>query len=387
MAALQTGDEVSKMITQDPNQSLGTAAINIGLSGILGGVGGSVIGSVSPLFNKAANVVGVNKLANDFMGETKFLQATQDGFGDVGSGAASEVSGRMAETEELLNKVGDLKGKAIAATLPEQTPENVAKIDAHLQDLADQGAKKIDEAANNAYLKSAVPKLTQDLTDFNDVITNPQSSIQDKWDALNTYKKATQAHATYNQLVGGAEDKALSSWIKPFGYDLRQAAENTSVWGEAGNVQKNVNKALADLFPAQKDFVKRVTTPELGERIADPDKLQSLINQVGKGKAALKANAVNNYLDTTQKTVDALNGVYVNAGLEKPLESLNPTPILNRVLNTPPSAGRSLAQWANQNGARLIGNATGEGAAGLVGGGLGALVGHPIVGAYAGEKF
>jgi hypothetical protein len=50
MAALQAGDEVTKMIVQDPNQSLGTAAINVGLSGILGGAGGAVLGSVSPLW-------------------------------------------------------------------------------------------------------------------------------------------------------------------------------------------------------------------------------------------------------------------------------------------------------------------------------------------------
>ena len=44
MAAIQTSDEISKAINQEPaDRSLGTAAINIGLSGIIGGAGGSVL--------------------------------------------------------------------------------------------------------------------------------------------------------------------------------------------------------------------------------------------------------------------------------------------------------------------------------------------------------
>lgn len=49
-AALQTGNEVSRAINQDPNQTLGSAAINIGLSGILGVGLGAGLGSVSPIW-------------------------------------------------------------------------------------------------------------------------------------------------------------------------------------------------------------------------------------------------------------------------------------------------------------------------------------------------
>lgn len=47
-------DEVSKLILQDPNQSVETAAANIGLSGIIGGVFGAGIGSLSPLWKATA---------------------------------------------------------------------------------------------------------------------------------------------------------------------------------------------------------------------------------------------------------------------------------------------------------------------------------------------
>ena len=50
VAALQAGNEISKAINQDPNQTLGSAAINIGLAGILGAGGSAALGAVGPLW-------------------------------------------------------------------------------------------------------------------------------------------------------------------------------------------------------------------------------------------------------------------------------------------------------------------------------------------------
>lgn len=64
-ALFQGGDEISKMLTNDPNQSMQTAAVNVGLAGLLGaGVGGAV-GSVSPLW-KAAEETKVGEFIGDF---------------------------------------------------------------------------------------------------------------------------------------------------------------------------------------------------------------------------------------------------------------------------------------------------------------------------------
>lgn len=381
LAALQAGDEISKAINQDPGQSLGSAAINVGLSGLIGLGGGAALGGVSSAWDTAANKLGVSKFINDFMGETKFLQENHD----LSAGAANEVNGRMAEADQILN--GGLKGQAIEKALPSPTPENQAKIDAHLFDIANEGAKKIQEASENQYLKGAVPKLTQDLVDFQSVITDPQASIQQKWDALDSYKRASQAHANYNTVTGGAEEKAVSKWIKPFNTALKEAAENTKIWGEAGNIQKTVNESVSKLYDAQKDFLSKATTKELGDLVADPAKLQTLISQTEKGNGGLRANAVKNYLDATQKAADAINKAHLENGLEQPLGStLNPTPVLDHVLGTPMSGGRTLAQYGFRKGGATLAQAAGNAAAGAVGGGLGAIVGHPIVGAYIGEK-
>jgi hypothetical protein len=64
-ALYQGGDETSKMIMNDPEQSIGSAAINIGMAGILGGVAGGTLGAVSPLWKaKFGNDAG--QLVKDF---------------------------------------------------------------------------------------------------------------------------------------------------------------------------------------------------------------------------------------------------------------------------------------------------------------------------------
>lgn len=50
LSAYQAGEEVSKTINQDPGQTLGSAAINVGLSGLMGGAGGVILGSVPALW-------------------------------------------------------------------------------------------------------------------------------------------------------------------------------------------------------------------------------------------------------------------------------------------------------------------------------------------------
>jgi hypothetical protein len=46
----QGGDEIAKMIAQDPNQSVATAAADIGLSGIIGGGLSGAVGTINPLW-------------------------------------------------------------------------------------------------------------------------------------------------------------------------------------------------------------------------------------------------------------------------------------------------------------------------------------------------
>ncbi len=49
MATIAASNEFSKMVEGDPNQTLGTAAVSVGLSGLLGGLGGGLLEKINPL--------------------------------------------------------------------------------------------------------------------------------------------------------------------------------------------------------------------------------------------------------------------------------------------------------------------------------------------------
>lgn len=380
MAALQTSDEVSKAINQDPGQTLGTAATQIGLSGIIGGAGGAVLGSVAPLWKTTANKLGVEKLASDFMGETQFLHDNPD----MVQGATNELSSRMAEADNMRTAMSETKPEVLMKAMPEVTEKSTAKIDTQIQEISDKLTSKIEKAAESVKTKSAVPYIAEDLNAWQDAVSNPNASFADKFSATNKLKQNLEGYAKWGLTEEGSAKAALGRDLSNF---IRPALEDTKVWGAAGDVQRITNKATSAVIDANKDLLGKVTSKLMGDREIDPNKLQTFFNQAEKGKAGLKANVIRNYLDHTQDLADAINKVHLDNGLEMPLASkLNPTPVLDHSLNTPMSAGRSLAQTLHHKGASMLSNAVGD----TIGGGLGSvaglLVGHPLAGAWAGEK-
>lgn len=64
-ALYQASDETSKMLVNDPNQSVSSAISNIGLAAAIGTMGGGILGSISPLW-KASLGGKASKLIEDF---------------------------------------------------------------------------------------------------------------------------------------------------------------------------------------------------------------------------------------------------------------------------------------------------------------------------------
>lgn len=379
MAALQAGDEVSKAINQDPSQSIGTAAANIGLAGILGGSGGSVLGAVSPFWKASMEKMGIPKLIDDAKAQYAFRQGLENG-GDTAAAITGELNTRLQEMDNLRSQMGDLKGSALADAMPEVTPENVAKVDRQIQDISDTMTQAIEKASDNAYLKGSVPKLAQDLEDFQKVVTDPKATLEDKFNAIDDLKRAQQAKSNY-QLT--AEDTALGNFTKGIAADLRQKLEDTSVWGKAAEVQQKVNAAIKTSIDAEKDAAGKFSALSNveGGRVADPTKVNTIVNQSLKGKAGLKTNVIQNYLNSTQDLADTINQIHTDAGLEAPIR-LTPTPALDHTLGRS-SPGTTLGNWLFDKGLATVG---GHVAAEGVGAGLGELIGHPMLGAYFGEK-
>lgn len=374
MMAIQTGDEISRAITQDPNQSIGTAAINIGLSGIIGGAGGAILGSVSPLWKSSIEKANVPKLIDDAKSQYNFRQTNPD----VPATITDELTTRMSEVDNMRSQMSNLKAESLARAMPEVTPENTAKIDTQIQEISDKMSSNIKKASENSYLKNAVPKLEQDYKDFMDVVTNPESNYQQKFNAIDDLKRSQQAKANYNLT---AEDSALGAFTKQTARDLRLSLEDSKVWGDAATIQEKVNAAITDSIKSEKDASSKFTSKLMGERIADPAKVITLVNQLEKGKAGLKTDVFNNYLKNTEKLADTINKIHTDAGLDAPI-SLTPTPAINHTLNNT-SKGTVLGNWLFDKG---LGNIVGHGTAEVAGAGIGAITGHPLVGAYLGEK-
>lgn len=378
MAALQAGDEVSKSINQDPSQSLGTAAINIGLSGIMGGAGGTVLGAVSPLFKASMEKMGLPKLIDDAKAQYEFRLGLPNG--DVQAAIGDELGTRLNEVDNLRTQMGELKGASLARAMPEVTPENTAKIDAQIQGISSQMTTSIEKASDNAYLKGAVPKLVQDFQDFLKVTENPNASYPEKFSAIDSLKRALQEKSNYSLT---AEDNALGKFTKGIARDLRLSLEDQKVWGGAAEVQSKVNSAIKSSIDAEKDAAGKFTVKSNveGGRIVDPTKVNTLVNQSLTGKAGVKTDFIQNYLDHTQKLADTINKIHTEAGLEAPIR-LTPTPALDHTLGRS-SPGTTLGNWLYDKG---LSSVVGHTAAEITGAGLGSLVGHPMLGAYAGEK-
>lgn len=130
MALMQSGDEISKMIMEDPETSYQSAIANVGLAAALGAGGGAALGSVNPLW-EATGGPKLTKFAEDFGNRIKFHL---DG-GVPAAPAGPPVLGKAFEvvTPEKLSKGaamadafvekglskmgGDKMGKALGKTL------------------------------------------------------------------------------------------------------------------------------------------------------------------------------------------------------------------------------------------------------------------------------
>lgn len=384
MSALQAGDEGAKFINGDPNQSLGSAAINVGLAGLLGGAGGAVIGSVPAFWKAGIEKAGLPKVLDDAKAQYAFEDQIQKGGADIPTTATQELQARMDQVKDIRANVLEQKGEALQRAFPEVTPENTAKINDQIQGVADDIQGKIDNIikTDNPYLKPQIPKLQFHLNTLLDAVTNPNLSGDyiSKFNALDSLKRDFQGLVNYERL--SAEDSAMASLARPLASSIREGLEDSKVWGEAGNVQRDVNAALKSSADAERVALGKFTVKTADGVAASQDKVTSLLKQAFEGKGIDRTNAIKEYVDRTQDLADTINKIHTDAGLDAPIR-LTPSPAVEYSLKTPPSPGRKLGSWIYNKGlASLAGHAAAEG----TGATIGSIVGHPTIGALIGER-
>lgn len=391
MALMQTGDEVSKMITNDPGQTAGSAIADIGLSGLMGGAFGAAIGSVSPLWeatlgNKAGQMI------EDFKGRMKWHAETPDPVQAVHDELHAHYNGVKEAADEVYGAKG-LKSQEVARLMPEMN-EKIAAQSTELLDKASAMVNKM-KAEPELYSPGLVRDIEQSVVKAQEKLAPQNTASQflmgikpteapalDHFTELNDLKQKLQGLSKFERrVIPGTPEAKVISEIKGLGYELRTALEDPKVWGKAAERQQAINKAFSKYLPTLKDFEKKFTVEVNGERQIDPGKVNTYLNQLGKPNAEVKQQMLDNFLKASEDYKKVISATHANLGLENPI-SHSPLNVTKGTLSKP-TPGAQLADYFVKKG---IANLAGESAGTAIGAGLGSAFGHPGIGAIVGER-
>lgn len=369
--AFQAGDETSKMFAQDPHQSAETAAANVGLSGILGATVGAGIGVV-PASWDALMEGKAGKFVSDLRARASDRLNNPDPVGTLTSELSGLHSSVMDMNSEVYGKTG-LKSQEIAKLMPEMSPaiqEEPIKIQSKLQDSIDKMREQPFKYGGERY-----PGLLEESLNEFKTATQDTQHPQQLFNAMNDLKQQVNRYIPRNVTPDNPAFDAVQEF-KNISKDLRTSLEDKNVWGAAGERQAAINKAFSEYLPSLKDFQKKFTADIAGQRMVDPGKVNTYVNQLGKPNAEIKQDVLRNFLNATDKYRTAIDDTHANLGIENPYA---PAPMaaarasLNEV--TP---GAKVADMIIDKG---IGHMVG----GAIGGGIGAMAGHPGWGALLGQ--
>lgn len=337
-ALFQGGDEISKMLSSDPHQSVGTAALNVGLGGLLGGaVIGGLTGGAGELWNatigkklaKNLNVASTEIEARPSFeasaGElTPNIQPTQAAIEGAYAGegrlldpvaeasAAAERQGLelptglqiknptarnvhselikrpsfagAAENKELAEFENQLAGK-MQGTLEDKTNlskfQNGEKIQESLVNWAKKEVQPIEQAFNDLKPELSKVKLTDEakLAARQKLLNNPMVLEAPNSETAQAYVKAADELLSLDSLSG------LRELRTDFGNRLSGALK-----GEKSNlvpVFKDTKQALTDMRTAALEeaeasgLIKPGTATKVAETDAQYAKFKDTMKQMG----------------------------------------------------------------------------------------------------------
>jgi hypothetical protein len=385
-ALLAAGDEGSKYLMQDPNQSAESAFTNIGLAGALGAGAGGVIGSVSPLWKMTAGPK-VSQMIEDFSNRLKYRSETPDLVGSI-AGQLSDFHSSLKNLNSSVWGSSGLKSKAASELLPEMNGKILAQ--------AEGLQSKLEDAINGMksepgkYSASQIGTLESELQNIRSAaaiekdpvslqVTKEPTSNQ-LFDQINKTKQQLQELSDYDHFAAPS-DRPFIGKVKDLSSAFKESLQNPEVWGEAADVQKDLNKAASKYFNISKNFETRFGSLVGKDRVIDPGKISTFVNQLPKESSSIKKSVLGEYINAGKQYQEAVNGVFGKLGLESPHVAVP----LDHVENTlgKVSLGQKAADYVYNKG---VSNLLGEGLGTATGAGIGALLGHPGIGAIVGER-
>lgn len=377
MAFLGAGNELSQTIQDNPPESVGMALGNIGLSGLIGAVGGGALGAINPLW-KASVGDKAGQLLEDMRGRIKFRMDNPD----LVNAAGEELQGYYKNLKDMNDSVWGptgVKAEAIEKLMPEMN----GKIKIATEDLASSLNSKVLEMQANPdiFPKRLVTQFESQTNRIIDAVTDPLSTPSKIFDAVQTTKQWAQ-DATKSMWKYASFDPEYEFAQKVLGLSksLRPFLENPEIWGKAGEAQQLINKAFTKYLPSLQDFEKKFTSKIGNDRIVDVGKMQTLKNQLGKANGELKQSMLQNFLDDSGKYQKAISQAHEQIESENPFQHTSLSAIKGFLGKQTP--GAIIADKLMDKGlAKIAGQTIG----GTVGSAIGSAVGHPAIGFLAGE--
>lgn len=377
MAALQAGNEVSKYINNAP-QSVGSVVSDVGLSALLGGVAGPVFSGAGMAIKGVIN----NPEIKNFIDRLAFRRANIDPHEMIRNEADNVVN----VFQEMSNEIGGptgLKAQAIRNLLPKEVS---TKISSQLQELADRSAEALARMEKQGVPERLQSRFRSELETFMETASNPKASSADNFDALNNFKKSLQDYSKGNwgpfSIPSHHEAYDFINITKNLSHDVRNALENTGVWGEAANLQKNLNKSWIKTLPAFKDFAKKFMT-RVGDNLEiSGDKFSTYMNQAGKATSTTdKQKMLGNFIDAMDNHFKTVDSLYKAAGVDNPHGAVGMSTLKESLQRS--SLGNRLADlWHDKLSAPALGSVAGA----TVGGHLGSVFGQGLGGVYLGKE-
>lgn len=383
--AIQTGDEISHMIMKDPKQSVETALTDVGLSGLIGGA----LGGAGKLAGETLGKLGGGKAAQtieDFKGRLDEHLNNPDPKSAIIEELSSHYDNVTRHADEVYGASG-LKAQEIQKLMPTELSEPMVTQSQNLVDKLSKSLEKMEKDPHS-FPQRFVSKFSNDVNRYNEVISNLDATPHDIFNATQELKQSLQSYAKIGKKLDITSDAYdFTKEAKGVAHELRQALEDSSVWGKAAERQKEINGAFSKFLPSLQEFEKKFTIkiadPENGgfKLVIDPGKVSTFYDSLGKMKNDIKENQLANFLKQSEKYQDVIADTHANLGLESPVEasSLNAT---MKALQEPTTGGKLADILVHKLGAEGPGQVAGAG----IGGVIGSLIGHPVIGAYVGKE-
>lgn len=319
-ALFAAADETAKAIEGNPN-SAQQALYNVGMSGVLGTATGGALGKVGDLW-KTKYGPKYKSFMSDFTGRVKdHARGTLPAAEAVGAELQTIVN-NADEATGLITGAQGLKRQEVAKLLPDLADEKITnQASKAFSDVSDYLEKVTKEPGT--YRTQGTRMIREARDRMLDQITRPGATAADVFFALDDFKQTIGPLGRFDPRFMGAAQKPGTSAINDLYRVIKNNLEDEAVWGAAAARQKEINQAASKFFKSVKDLKSvAMSKGPGGEWVVNPDKLNTLINQAKKGKAELKQNILNEFLDSTDNlynTIDKIDAKFgVTSGIERP---------------------------------------------------------------------